>query len=92
MNRSERLERKADLEHDIEQQRIDLLVAARRWQMAGQAIDHGWQTVVCFKTPLLMVGGVILYHGLRRPRGAMRLARRLTTGALFAKKARDLLS
>lgn len=91
MNRTERLARKADLEHAIEQQRIDLLVAARRWQTSGHVIDHGWQTLVRFKTPLLMVGGLLLYRGLRRPGGTMRLARRLTTGALFAKKARDLL-
>ena len=91
MNRTERRARKAALEHAIEQQRIDLLVAARRWQTAGEVIDNGWQAVVRFKTPLLMVGGVLLYRGLRRPGGAIRLARRLTTGALVAKKARDLL-
>jgi hypothetical protein len=91
VKRAERLARKAALEHAIEQQRIDLLVAARRWQTAGEVIDSGWQTAVRFKTPLMMVAGVILYRGLKRPGGAIRLARRLTTGALFARKARALL-
>ncbi|WP_158294511.1 YqjK family protein [Halomonas urmiana] len=91
MNRAERLARRAELEHAIEQQRIDLLVAAHRWRTAERALDQGWQLLVRFKTPLLMAGGLLAYRGLRHPGGAARLARRLTAGALFAKKARDLL-
>ncbi|MCL7940719.1 YqjK-like family protein [Halomonas sp. ATCH28] len=91
MNRAERRARKAELEHTIEQQRIDLLVAASRWQSASRSIDRGWQTLLRYRVPLLLVGGVVMYRTVRRPGGVVRLAGRLTTGALLVKKARRLL-
>ena len=91
MNRAERLARRAELEHAIEQQRIDLLVAAHRWRTAESTLDQGWRFLSRHKTPLLVACGLLAYRGLRHPGGAARLARRLTTGLLFAKKARDLL-
>ena len=91
MKRAERLARKATLEHDIEQQRIDMLVAARRWDTASRSIDQGWQTLLRYRVPLLVVGGVVMYRTVRRPGGIVRLAGRLTTGALLVKKARQLL-
>ncbi|WP_280547635.1 MULTISPECIES: YqjK family protein [unclassified Halomonas] len=91
MNRADRRARKAELEHAIEQQRIDLLVAASRWQSASRSIDRGWHTLVRFRAPLLAVGAMLLYRGVRRPGGVVRLAGRLTTGALLVKRARRLL-
>lgn len=91
MNRADRRARKAELEHAIEQQRIDLLVAASRWQSASHSIDQGWRTLMRYRTPLVAVGGLLLYRGVRRPGGIVRLAGHLTTGALLVKKARRLL-
>ncbi|MDZ7852356.1 MAG: YqjK family protein [Halomonas sp.] len=91
MKRADRQARKAELEHAIEQQRVDLLVATSRWQSAGRSLDHGWNLLVRFKVPLLIMGGMLLYHGARRPGGVARMAGRLTTGALIVKRARRLL-
>lgn len=91
MNRADRRARKAELEHAIEQQRIDLLVAASRWQSASRSIDRGWQTLLRYRVPLLLVGGTVIYRTARRPGGIVRLAGRLATGALLVKKARRLL-
>lgn len=91
MNRVERRARKAELEHAIEQQRIDLLVAASRWQSASRSIDRGWQGLMRYRVPLLLVGGTVIYRTVRRPGGVVRLAGRLATGALLVKKARRLL-
>lgn len=91
MNRADRQARRAELEHAIEQQRIDLLVAAHRWRTAERTLDRGWHFVSRHKTPLLLAAGLLAWRGVRHPRGAARLARRFITGALFAKKARDLL-
>lgn len=91
MNRVERRARKAELEHAIEQQRIDLLVAASRWQSASRSVDRGWQVLMRYRVPLLLVGGTVIYRTARRPGGVVRLAGHLATGALLVKKARRLL-
>ncbi|MGM0535881.1 MAG: YqjK family protein [Pseudomonadota bacterium] len=91
MNRAERRARKAELEHLIEQQRVDLLVAASRWQSASRSLDRGWKILSRYRTPALALGGLLLYRGARRPGGIVRLAGRLTTGALLLKRARRLL-
>lgn len=91
MNRAERRARKVELEHAIEQQRIDLLVAASRWQSASRSLDQGWHALMRYRVPLLLVGGTVIYRTVRRPGGILRLAGRLTTGALVVKKARRLL-
>lgn len=91
MNRAERRARKVELEHAIEQQRIDLLVAASRWQSASRSLDQGWHALMRYRVPLLLVGGTVIYRTVRRPGGILRLAGRLTTGALLVKKARRLL-
>ncbi len=91
MNRAERRARKAELEHAIEQQRVDLLVAASRWQSASRSIDRGWHALLRYRVPLLLVGGTVIYRTVRRPGGVVRLVGRLATGALLVKKARRLL-
>lgn len=92
MNRAERRDRKAELEHVIEQQRVDLLVAASRCQSASRSIDRGLDALKRYRTPLLVAAGMLLYHGIRRPGGIARMAGRLTTGALLVKRARRLLN
>jgi len=91
VNRAERQARKAELEHAIEQQRVDLLVAASRWESASRTIDRGYHVIMRYRTPLLMAGGMLVYHGLRRPGGVARMVGRLTTGLMLAKRARRLL-
>lgn len=91
MNRTERRARRAELELAIDQQRLDLLVAAHRWRTAGRTLDHGWRLLARYRTPLLITGGLLAWRGLRRPGAAARQLHRLTTGLLLAKKARDLL-
>lgn len=86
-----RAERKAQLNARIEQQRIDILVEASRYREASRPIDEGWQTLMRFKAPLVALGGVLLLKGARRPNSLLRVARRLTAGALLLHKARQLL-
>ncbi|MBB3189263.1 YqjK family protein [Halomonas cerina] len=91
MTRRDRQRHKAELEHLIEQQRVDLLVAADQWQMAGGAIDAGWHKLMRYKVPLLTAGGVLLYRGVRRPRNIRQLVQHLSTVAVAYKAVKRLL-
>ena len=84
-------DRKAHLEAAIEQQRIDILVAANRWREASRPIDDGWQALMRFKAPLYAAGGVLLLQGARHPRSLLRVARRLAAGVLLFRRVRRLL-
>lgn len=86
-----RAERKAALESRIEQQRVDILVAAGRFRTATQPIDDGWHTLMRFKTPLVALSGLIALRLVRRPGRLLRLGRRATAGALVLNRARRLL-
>ncbi|QTF91542.1 YqjK family protein [Halomonas sp. BM-2019] len=84
-------ERKARLEAEIEQQRIDILVEASRCREASRPIDEGWQTLMRFKAPLLALGGLLLMKSARHPNSLLRVAKRLAAGALLLRRARRLL-
>ncbi len=86
-----RAEQKARLEASIEQQRIDILVEASRYREASRPIDEGWQTLMRFKAPLYALGGVLLLKSARHPTSLLRIAKRLTAGALLLQRARRLL-
>jgi hypothetical protein len=47
-----RRQRRADLEAEIEQQRIDIFVAASLWRRASTSIDDGWRMLMRFRVPL----------------------------------------
>jgi hypothetical protein len=83
-------QRKARLEAEIEQQRVDLLVAASRWQEASRPIDAAFHELMRFKAPLIAVGGLLLYRGTRHPGSVARLGRNLTAATLLASRARRL--
>ncbi|WP_300271738.1 YqjK-like family protein [Halomonas sp.] len=89
--RPSRAEQKAALESRIEQQRVDILVAAGRFRTATQPIDDGWHTLMRFKTPLVALGGLIALRLARRPGRLLRLGRRAAAGALVLNRARRLL-
>lgn len=86
-----RAERKAQLEATIEQQRIDILVAASRWREASRPLDDGWRALMRFKTPLYALGGALLLRSARRPGSLLRLAKRAGAGLLLFRRARRLL-
>ncbi|MFP4137895.1 MAG: YqjK-like family protein [Halomonas sp.] len=86
-----RAERKAALESRIEQQRVDILVAAGRWRSATQPLDDGWHALMRFKAPLVALGGLVALRLARRPGGLLRLGRRATAGALVLNRIRRLL-
>jgi len=86
-----RAEHKAALESRIEQQRVDILVAAGRFRTATQPLDDGWHTLMRFKTPLVALGGLIALRLARRPGRLLRLGRRAAAGALVLNRARRLL-
>ncbi|MEQ5802613.1 YqjK-like family protein [Halomonas sp. H10-9-1] len=90
-SRPSRAATKAELEAQIEQQRVDILVAASRWRSATQPIDDGWHNLMRFKAPLYAVGGLLLLRLGRHPGRLLRLGRRAATGALVVNRARRLL-
>ncbi len=81
-NEADRRERKATLEATIEQQRVDILLAAERWRDAAGPLETGWQMAYRYRTPALTLGGLMLLPLLRRPGKALKLGRRLVFGAL----------
>lgn len=86
-----RTERKAELEARIEQQRIDILVEASRYREASRPLDEGWQMLMRFKAPLYALGGALLLKSARHPNSLLRVAKRLTAGALLLRRARRML-
>nr|WP_298249643.1 YqjK family protein [uncultured Halomonas sp.] len=86
-----RSDEKTALEERIEQQRVDILVEASRWQTATQPLDGGWHRLMRFKTPLYALGGLLVLR-LSKHRGRLlRYGRRATTGALAINRMRRLL-
>lgn len=90
-NEPDRRERKAALEATIEQQRVDILLAAERWHDAASPLEAGWQLARRYRTPALTVGGLLLWPLLRRPGKALKLGRHLVLGALTLKRLQKLL-
>ncbi|MBW5798650.1 YqjK-like family protein [Halomonas elongata] len=90
-NEPTRRERKTSLEATIEQQRVDILLAAERWQDASAPLEHGWRLIRRYRTPALTLGGFMLWPLLRRPGKALKFGRHLVFGALALKRARKLL-
>ena len=86
-----RRERRAVLEATIEQQRVDLLVAADRWQSAVRPLDAGWQAIRRYRVPILVAGGLLLLPVARRPGSVTRLGRKAIVGALAVDRLRRLL-
>ncbi len=86
-----RRERKALLLEHIEQQRIDILVEAKRWKAAGQSLDALWQQARRHRGLLYLAGGALVVASARHPRGLIRLTRRFATGVLLIHRARRLL-
>jgi hypothetical protein len=79
------------LEAEIEQQRIDIFVAASRWRRASTSIDDGWRMLMRFRVPLYALGGALLASSARHPRSLVRIARRLAAAGLVIHRARRLL-
>ncbi|MCE0733247.1 YqjK-like family protein [Halomonas sp. G15] len=90
-NRPSRTVTKAELEAQIEQQRVDILVAASLWRSATRPIDDGWRNLMRFKAPLYAAGGLLLFRIGRHPGRLLRLGRRATAGALVVNRVRRLL-
>ncbi len=86
-----RAQRKAELVAAIEQQRIDILVEAERWQHASASLDAGWQYVKRYRGLMYLAGGAMLVGGARRPSSLIRFLRRLAAGGLLLNRARKLL-
>ncbi|MBY6207933.1 MULTISPECIES: YqjK-like family protein [Halomonas] len=95
MNRDQpsatRAQRKAALEATIEQQRLDILLAAHRYQQAGRRIDAGWQAVSRYRTPVLLGAGAALIPVLRHPGRLTRWGRKLVVTALAVQRVRRLI-
>lgn len=87
-----RADEKAVLEERIEQQRVDILVEASRWQTATRPIDSGWHTLMRFKVPLYAAGGLLLLGLGKHHSRLLRYGRRATASALMINRLRRLLS
>lgn len=83
-----RRQRKAMLEAQIEQQRIDLMVESSRWLGATQQIDSTFQR---FKLPTYTLGGLALLASARHPHALVRFAQRGIAGVLLLRRAQRLL-
>ena len=87
-----RAQRKAELETRIEQERVDILVAANRWHTAAESIDSGWHALMRFKVPLYAIGGVLMLGIGKNHSRLIRYGRRATASALLINRLRRLLS
>ncbi|QOR38339.1 hypothetical protein HNO52_07335 [Billgrantia diversa] len=86
-----RAQRKAELVATIEQQRIDILVAADRWQHASASLDAGWQRLKRYRGVIYLAGGALLVGGARKPSSLIRVVKRLAAGGLLLNRALRLL-
>ncbi|UYG05270.1 YqjK-like family protein [Halomonas sp. LR3S48] len=86
-----RAQRKAELLSRIEQQRIDILVEAERWQLAAAPLDAGWQRLKRYRGLVYLAGGALLVGSARHPNSLIRLVKRLAAGGLLLNRARRLL-
>ncbi|WP_111412456.1 YqjK-like family protein [Billgrantia lactosivorans] len=86
-----RAQRKAELLAAIEQQRIDILVEAERWQHASASLDAGWQRLKQYRGLVYLAGGILLVGGARHPNSVLRVVRRLAAGGLLLNRARRIL-
>ncbi|MAY72120.1 MAG: hypothetical protein CME82_11775 [Halomonas sp.] len=86
-----RAERKAELEATIEQQRLDILLASRRFHLAGERIDAGWQALSRYRTPALLAAGTALIPVLRHPGRLARWGRKLVVTGLAIQRVRRLV-
>nr|WP_163502478.1 YqjK family protein [Halomonas socia] len=86
-----RRQRKAALETQIEQQRVEIMVDAARWRAASSGIDDGWRQLQRFKAPLYALGGMLLIRSAKHPRSLVRIAKRAAAGILLMRRARRLL-
>lgn len=91
LHRPTRAQRKAELVAAIEQQRIDLLVEAERWQYASISLDAGWQHIKRYRGLAYLAGGTMLVGAARRPDSLLRIFKRLAAGGLLLNRARKLL-
>ncbi|ATJ83297.1 YqjK family protein [Halomonas beimenensis] len=89
--KAHRQARKAALEATIEQQRVDLLVAAEQWRSSAHRLDAGWQALRRYRSPALAAGALLLWAVARRPGAARRLGRRALLTALAARRLRRWL-
>ncbi|NYS60999.1 YqjK family protein [Vreelandella salicampi] len=85
-----RAERKRELLNRLEQQRIDMMVESLRLQRAGAPLDASWQQVTRFKTPLTLLGGIVVWKVLRQPGRLVYIGKRALTGYVALKKLRRL--
>ena len=86
-----RAQRKAELIAAIEQQRIDILVAAERWRHASASLDAGWQQLRRYRGLIYLAGGALLLGSLRRPGSLLRIAKQAAAGGLLLNRARRIL-
>lgn len=85
-----RAERKRELLNRLEQQRIDMMVESLRLQRAGAPLDASWQQIARFKTPLTLLGGIVVWKVLRQPGHLVYIGKRALTGYVALKKIRRL--
>ncbi|WP_434984999.1 YqjK family protein [Vreelandella zhaodongensis] len=78
-----RAERKAALLAELEQQRIDILVASNQLIDTSAPLDNNWQRL---KLPVYMIGGVVAFRVLRHPGSVMTLGRKALAGYMLLRK------
>ncbi|AXF77358.1 YqjK-like family protein [Erwinia tracheiphila] len=75
MNR-ELSSRKAELLREVQQQRLDLSTAKKRWLESTARYDSGWLTLVSLRRYLAVSSSLIAVWSIRTPRKITRWARR----------------
>ncbi len=78
-----RAERKAALLAELEQQRVDILVASHHLMDTSAPLDNNWQRL---KLPLYVIGGLMTLRVLRHPGGTMAIGRKALAGYMLLRK------
>lgn len=72
----ERETRNALLLNQIEQQRLDLSAASRRWFDITQGYDRGWNALLSLRSWALIGSGIMAIWSIRHPRFLFRWGKR----------------
>lgn len=87
-----RAQRKAELEANIDHQRLSLITTTSEWANASRRLDRRWHALKPYRIALLAAGGIALLPVLRHPGPFTRFAGKALTTAVAIKRLRSLFN
>lgn len=85
-----RAARKRELLDTLEQQRIDIMVEGIRLERAAAPLDHGWQNIARYKTPLMLAASGAAYRVVRKPGPIVRIGKRALAAYMLVRNIKRL--